>query len=119
VLILDEPTSALDAGTEALILQAMERLTRGRTTFVIAHRFSTIRDADRIVVLDQGEVVEQGTHADLLYRGGAYAGLHRAQFGGGATDEPVAAGQAMSAVVVAASTVTADAPDGHDVANRE
>jgi ATP-binding cassette subfamily B protein/subfamily B ATP-binding cassette protein MsbA len=81
VLILDEPTSALDAGTEELILQAMARLTAGRTTFIVAHRFSSIRNADRIVVLHDGEVIEQGTHAELLNRGGAYARLYRAQFG--------------------------------------
>jgi ATP-binding cassette subfamily B protein len=91
VLVLDEPTSALDAGTEGLILQAMGRLTEGRTTFVIAHRFSTIRDADRIIVIDHGEVVEQGTHAELLSRGGAYARLYRAQF-----EDPVTPAQVAS-----------------------
>jgi ATP-binding cassette subfamily B protein/subfamily B ATP-binding cassette protein MsbA len=81
ILILDEPTSALDAETERLLLEALERLMKGRTTFIIAHRLSTIRNADRIVVLDEGQVVEMGTHGDLLARGGRYARLHRMQAG--------------------------------------
>jgi ABC-type multidrug transport system fused ATPase/permease subunit len=82
VLILDEPTSALDAGTESLIVEALRRLQSGRTTLIIAHRLSTIRTADKIIVLKDGEIVEQGTHSELLIRGGAYAGLYQAQFGG-------------------------------------
>jgi ATP-binding cassette subfamily B protein/subfamily B ATP-binding cassette protein MsbA len=81
VLILDEPTSALDAGTESLILQAMERLTQDRTTFIIAHRFSTVRRADKIVVLDRGQVVECGTHEQLLAAGQLYARLYELQVG--------------------------------------
>jgi len=81
LLILDEPTSALDATTEARVMAALERLTAGRTTFVIAHRLSTVRRADRIVVLDAGRLVEQGTFAELLARGGAFARLYRTQFG--------------------------------------
>ncbi len=80
VLILDEPTSALDAYTEALLLEALERLMAGRTTFLIAHRLSTIRQANRIVVLERGRVVERGTHQELLAGRGHYYKLYRAQF---------------------------------------
>lgn len=80
ILILDEPTSALDAETEASLLQALERLTQGRTTFIIAHRLSTVRRASRIVVLDRGRIVETGTHGHLLQARGHYARLHEIQF---------------------------------------
>lgn len=83
ILILDEPTSALDAGTEALLLEALERLMNGRTTFIVAHRLSTIRNSTRIVVLEGGQVAETGSHEELLRRGGMYAHLHDLQFGGG------------------------------------
>ena len=76
ILILDEPTSALDSETERLIFDALQRLTRGRTTFVIAHRLSTARRANRILVLQQGEIIESGTHEELLVRQGYYAHLH-------------------------------------------
>ncbi|WP_444678066.1 lipid A export permease/ATP-binding protein MsbA [Halomonas sp. E19] len=80
LLILDEATSALDSESERYIQQALEEVCRGRTTLVIAHRLSTIERADRIVVMEQGCIVEQGSHADLLARDGAYAALHRLQF---------------------------------------
>ena len=79
VLIFDEATSALDNASEAAIQAALERLRRGRTTLVIAHRLSTIRNAERIIVLADGTVAEQGTHAELLERGGVYAGLYNQQ----------------------------------------
>ena len=75
VLVLDEATSSLDTQTEAAVQAALERLAEGRTTLTIAHRLSTVRDADQIVVLDQGQVVERGTHEELLERGGLYAAL--------------------------------------------
>jgi ATP-binding cassette, subfamily B, bacterial MsbA len=82
ILLLDEATSALDAQSEALVSEALQRLSQGRTTLVIAHRLSTVRDADKIVVMDQGRVAEEGTHDDLLAKGGLYAGLYRLQFKG-------------------------------------
>ena len=75
VLVLDEATSALDVQTERAVEEALERLAEGRTTIVIAHRLSTVRGADQIVVLDRGEIVERGTHAELLALGGRYAAM--------------------------------------------
>jgi ABC-type multidrug transport system fused ATPase/permease subunit len=75
ILLLDEATSALDAESEALVQDALTRLMKGRTSVVIAHRLSTVIGADRVVVVDGGEVAESGTHAELLARGGVYARL--------------------------------------------
>jgi ABC-type multidrug transport system fused ATPase/permease subunit len=80
LLILDEATSSVDTRTEALIQAALRRLLHGRTSFVIAHRLSTVRDADQVLVLRDGEVVERGDHASLLAQGGLYAELYRRQF---------------------------------------
>ncbi len=80
ILILDEATSSVDTRTEALIQKAMDNLMRGRTSFVIAHRLSTIRNADLILVMNEGDIVEQGTHTELLERGGFYAKLYNSQF---------------------------------------
>jgi ATP-binding cassette subfamily B protein/subfamily B ATP-binding cassette protein MsbA len=79
VLILDEPTSALDAGTERLLLDALERLMKGRITLVIAHRLSTIRSADTILAVDRGRIVERGSHAELIAGGGLYSSLYHQQ----------------------------------------
>ena len=82
ILVLDEATSDVDTETEVLIQAALERVMRGRTTFVIAHRLSTVRHADQILVLDHGRIVERGRHEGLLAAGGAYAALYQAQFAG-------------------------------------
>jgi ABC-type multidrug transport system fused ATPase/permease subunit len=79
ILILDEPTSSIDSRTEGVILDALERLMVGRTTFLVAHRLSTIRSADLIIVLDRGRIVEQGTHEELLRRDGLFKQLHDLQ----------------------------------------
>ena len=80
ILILDEATSALDSESERHVQAALEALMQGRTTLVIAHRLSTIEKADRIVVLQKGEIAEIGTHRELLAKNGVYAQLHRTQF---------------------------------------
>jgi subfamily B ATP-binding cassette protein MsbA len=79
ILILDEPTSSLDAASERLVMDALERAAAGRTTLIIAHRLTTVRLASRIVVLDQGRIVEQGSRQELLARQGRYANLHHLQ----------------------------------------
>ena len=81
ILILDEPTSALDVATESSVVEALRRLGEGRTTLVIAHRLSTVRHAQRIVVLDEGRMVETGTHNELLARNGTYARYCQLQLG--------------------------------------
>ncbi|RUP85702.1 ABC transporter ATP-binding protein [Dermabacter sp. HSID17554] len=100
LLILDEATSSVDTRTEVLVQKAMNTLREGRTSFVIAHRLSTIRDADLILVMEHGDIVEQGTHDELLEAGGAYARLYRSQFEGASSEiadapeqEPVAPAQ--------------------------
>jgi ABC-type multidrug transport system fused ATPase/permease subunit len=80
ILILDEATSALDSHSERLIEAALDRILPGRTTLIIAHRLSTIRRANKILYIDGGQVVEVGTHDQLISQGGRYAQLHAAQF---------------------------------------
>jgi subfamily B ATP-binding cassette protein MsbA len=87
ILLLDEATSSLDSESERYIQASLQRLMKGRTTFVVAHRLSTIERADRIVVLERGRVVEIGSHGDLIGRGGLYARLHGIQFA--SMDNPV------------------------------
>ena len=84
ILLLDEATSALDAESEALVQQGLERLMEGRTTLVIAHRLATVLKANRILVVDDGRIVEEGTHKSLVARDGVYARLARLQFDAGA-----------------------------------
>ena len=84
ILLLDEATSALDAGSEKLVQTALEHLMQGRTTLVIAHRLATVLKADRILVMDGGRIVEEGTHRSLVAKGGIYAKLARLQFETGA-----------------------------------
>jgi ABC-type multidrug transport system fused ATPase/permease subunit len=81
ILILDEPTSSIDSKTEAVILDALDRLMASRTTFMIAHRLSTIRRADLILVMDKGQIVERGTHEELIRAQGLYHQLYRMQTG--------------------------------------
>jgi len=80
ILILDEATSSVDTRTEVMIQKAMARLLEGRTSFVIAHRLSTIKDADTILVMNHGQIVEQGSHDELLAREGFYAEMYNSQF---------------------------------------
>src|SRR5205823_2738528 len=93
VLILDEATSALDAESEQLVQRAIGNLIRDRTTVVIAHRLSTVRRADLIVVIERGQIIEQGTHAELLARGGQYQKLYEMQFADEEEELSVVSGQ--------------------------
>jgi ABC-type multidrug transport system fused ATPase/permease subunit len=81
ILILDEPTSAVEPESEAIVQQSLERLMRGRTTFVTSHRLSLVRGADLILFFEEGRLVERGTHGELLDRGGLYAAMHALQMG--------------------------------------
>jgi subfamily B ATP-binding cassette protein MsbA len=80
ILLLDEPTAALDSESEKLVIEALERLMKGRTVITIAHRLTTIRDADQIIVISDGVVAENGNHDQLMQKNGIYAQLHRTQF---------------------------------------
>ncbi len=92
IMILDEPTAALDTESEQLVIEGLQRLMKGRTVIMIAHRLSTIRDVDRIIVIKDGVVAEQGTHTELLARGGVYAELHRIQYQTAAAAPPAIKG---------------------------
>ena len=82
VLILDEATSSIDTKTELRIQKTFDRMMRGRTSFIVAHRLSTIKSADIILVMRDGRIVEQGTHAELLKKGGFYSEIYNSQFAG-------------------------------------
>src|SRR5690606_40605007 len=97
ILILDEATSSVDTRTERIIQAAFEKLLEGRTSFVIAHRLSTIRNADQVLMLRDGEIIERGTHDELLARRGAYYDLYMSQFR--REEEPADANGARSKAV--------------------
>ena len=113
VLILDEATSNLDTESERLIEDALAQLLVGRTTLIIAHRLSTVRRADRLVVLDQGRIVEEGTHAELLARGGLYARLYQRQF-----RDDVRSELSQSALGIDAGTANEPPPNRRGLARR-
>ncbi|HEY4220321.1 MAG TPA: ABC transporter ATP-binding protein, partial [Myxococcota bacterium] len=112
LLILDEATSSVDTRTELLVQRAMAALRKDRTSFVIAHRLSTIRDANLILVMEHGRIVEQGSHRELLARGGSYAALYQSQFSGESTEEAgrARAHSAEAAPTPSQSTNSADTP---------
>ncbi|WP_082462430.1 ABC transporter ATP-binding protein [Agromyces sp. Leaf222] len=116
VLILDEATSSVDTRTELLLQHAMAALREGRTSFVIAHRLSTIRDADLILVMEHGDIVEQGSHDELIAREGAYWRLYNSQFEQAAADvdaeQAIAQGQGLDPALVGAQTGSFEAVDG-------
>ncbi|HBF78332.1 MAG TPA: ABC transporter, partial [Clostridiaceae bacterium] len=89
ILILDEATSSVDTRTEIHIQKAMDALAKGRTSFIIAHRLSTIRDADLILVMNNGDIIEKGTHKELLDKKGFYADLYNSQFTGAKIEEAI------------------------------
>jgi subfamily B ATP-binding cassette protein MsbA len=92
ILLLDEATSSLDSESEAQVQDALYRLMQNRTTFVIAHRLSTVQHADRIIVIDEGEIVEEGTHAELIQADGLYSHLYELQFRDLDSDTKLSAG---------------------------
>ena len=109
ILLLDEPTSSIDAQTEAAILAALERLMVGRTTFTVAHRLSTVRSADHVLVVDRGRLVQQGTHEELASQDGLYKRLHDLQFASASFDElPGAARQPAGRPTPAGALITLD-----------
>jgi ATP-binding cassette subfamily B protein/subfamily B ATP-binding cassette protein MsbA len=91
ILILDEPTSALDVETEAMVMEGIGRLTAGHTTFIIAHRLSTVRSADLILVLRNGAIAESGSFAELMRKGGVFAELYNSQFFDAPNSNPIQA----------------------------
>ena len=106
ILLLDEPPSALDVATEARVMQDLETLMMGRTTFVIAHRLSTVRRADTILVLQDGRIAEQGSFAELVARSGIFATLYQTQFGGEETADDGADGRRIGPTHVSPATQT-------------
>jgi subfamily B ATP-binding cassette protein MsbA len=94
ILVLDEATSALDSESEAIVQEALDTLMRGRTTFVIAHRLSTVRNADVVLVVEEGRIVERGSHEELLSRETRYRSFYLKQFEERKTGAPSASGQA-------------------------